>query len=192
MTRESKTSPRKIKALERELIAVQAKVKGHSYPDIARMLGVTPQAAHAAVKRAMAKAHALIADSADEMRVLRTQQYERLLLALSGGIQKGDVASINSATKIIQSLVELWATAVPKQTVVTGPNGGPLEHVVGTWEDVVLMAQAARAQAEASVGGGPVVDVTPEPSGLLSPGEGAEGEGVVVDVEAGGDAQGEP
>src|SRR5207237_44999 len=72
----SATSPVRLRAYERQQRAVAMRAAGATYGAIGSELGVSPQAAHAAVRRALDRTVAVIAEKADRLRALEAERLE--------------------------------------------------------------------------------------------------------------------
>ena len=95
---ESATSPRRLRAAERQRQALELRKAGASYPEIARTLGCALSSAHKSVSAALQKT---LQEPAAEVRQLELDRLDRLMRALWPAAIEGDPNVIDRVLKIM-------------------------------------------------------------------------------------------
>lgn len=126
MTRpESKTSKRILQGQERAQAAVALRLKGETYGEIGKALGISAPSAYRAVARSLKRVIAKTSEDADELRTLELQRLDKLLLALWPRASKGNDAAVDRVLRVMERRAKLKGLDAPVQ--VSGPGGGPIE-----------------------------------------------------------------
>lgn len=110
---ESTTSPRRVRGRDRQLQALELRTRGLTFEAIGRRLGVSTQAAHATVSRALSRSLAQSNASANELRALELTRLDAMLAALWCKIEEGDVPAINAALRISERRAKLTGLDTP-------------------------------------------------------------------------------
>lgn len=108
---ESKTSPRRIQAVMRQTQAMQLRLAGAEYPEIARQLGYNSKVA--AYKGVMAGLKRTQQEPADELRKVILGRLNRLLLAVWQPAIAADVKAVTAAMGIIERICRLMGLDAP-------------------------------------------------------------------------------
>src|SRR5690242_8344491 len=137
----SKTSKRKVVAVTRTVDALELRRRGKSFAAIGKDLGVSRQAAHKAVTKALRDLCEEGDEKAAELRELESQRLDEMWAALQRGIEAGDPTSIDKGIKIVARRAALYGLDAPSKTELTGKDGGAVQ--IGTWEDMVRQAMAS-------------------------------------------------
>ena len=118
MPTESKSSPRRILAKERQRQALELRLAGVTFDRIAETVGFrSPQAAYDSVKRAMA---AIPRPAAEELRALDLERLDRLLLTIWPRALGGDVNYIDRSLRILSQRARLMGYDVNPEPGVSG------------------------------------------------------------------------
>jgi hypothetical protein len=154
---ESKLSPRALTAQVKEQQALDRRLAGHTFDEIAQQLGYASRSsAYRAVERALQRIRIQADQTAETLRALENARYDRLLRAIDAQVQQGDLAAIDRALRISKARRELWGLDVPTrvdaelspamQALIkhwesleqpgTGP-GGPALPIVEAWGEVL-------------------------------------------------------
>ena len=155
---ESKTSPRRIMAVERQRQALELRKAGLTLAQIAERLGYRgAQGADAALKVALKRT---LQKPADEHRQLDLERLDSLLRAVwaKGAIIAAGQTHIppdalpywDRILVLLRRRAELLGLNAPVKQEVSGPDGGPIKTVSLTIDSSTL-ADALRALAEAGV-----------------------------------------
>ena len=130
---ESKTSKRRIVANERSARAVEMRLSGATYAQIAAELGISQGGAYKAVTRAMDLARERMAESAETLREIERERLEHLIAAALPKAQAGDTKAIEAARRLSESLRRVLGLDAPARTDIT--SGGERIAVIGVGVD---------------------------------------------------------
>jgi hypothetical protein len=128
MPRESKTSVRRLDAVERQRQALELRKSGKTYEFIAGSLGyASPNGAYKAIHTAL---RAVLREPAEELRTLEVERLDALLDGLWKKAASGDTWSVDRALKIMERRANLLGLDAPKKIENTGKDGGPIRHEI--------------------------------------------------------------
>jgi len=147
MPRESKTSPRRIAAVDRQRSAVDLRKAGATYLEIAQALGYSnKQGAYNAVQTALFKT---LQEPSEEARQMDLARLDSLLMALWSRARAGDLPTIDRVLKILERRARLLGldVAVGNRLELVGDQGGPIqvEHTMSLTEQLAAYAADIRA-----------------------------------------------
>ena len=118
---ESKTSIRRLQAVERSKQALELRKGGASFPEIARALGyAAPAGAYQAVMSALRK---VLKEPAEEVRTLEVARLDAMLLALWAQVKQGNQGAIDKALKVEERRAKLLGLDAPNKVAPTDPTG---------------------------------------------------------------------
>ena len=148
---ESKSSPRRIEAKERQRQALELRKAGVTLEQIARTVGFkSKQAAHDSIRRALAEIPRL---PAQELRELDLQRLDQLGFAVWQRAIAGDVDAISSALRILAQRAKLLGLEVPVPTIaqlqVDQNVHVTVDHRQALLDSVVTLAARAGADGGA-------------------------------------------
>ena len=124
---ESLTSPRRIRAVEKQRQALELRMAGRTFAEIAKRLGYANHAgAIAAVQTALAKT---LQPTGDQFRALTLERLTKVLQVHWSAMLERDEKSSALVLRTIGDIRELLGLDAPKRQVVTGEDGGPLEYL---------------------------------------------------------------
>jgi hypothetical protein len=113
---ESIFSRRALTAQVKEEQALDLRLAGYTYDVIAGQVGYASRSsAYRAVERAFHRIRAHADQTADQLRQLEDARYDRMLQAIDGKVQQGDLAAIDRALRISKARRELWGLDAPVQ-----------------------------------------------------------------------------
>jgi hypothetical protein len=119
----SANAPARVSARERERRAVDLRIAGYRYEDIGRELGVTKQAAHQAIARAMERTAKDIGEQADALRALEAERLDAAARALWPAVAEGDVRAQDTWLRNRARYAALLGLDLkPEINVNTGPE----------------------------------------------------------------------
>ena len=121
---------------ERKKNALELRLAGASYRDIAQALEVSPATALQDCKEALAD---IPAQQADEMRTVELSRLDRLQRAVWPRAIKGDLQAVDRAIKIIDRRAKLFGLDAPQQVQITA-NDIDLDAAVDKMLRVAEMA----------------------------------------------------
>ena len=121
---------------ERKKNALELRLAGASYRDIAQALEVSPATALQDCKEALAD---IPAQQADEMRTVELSRLDRLQRAVWPRAVKGDLQAVDRAIKIIDRRAKLFGLDAPQQVQITA-NDIDLDAAVDKMLRVAEMA----------------------------------------------------
>ena len=128
---ESKTSQRRILAVEKQRKALELRKAGVPFSVIAEQLCYRgPSGAYRAVMSALRRT---LQEPADEVRQLETERLDALLLALWPHAKSGNQGAIDRALKVMERRAKLWGLDMPVRADIT--SGGRPLTIALTWGD---------------------------------------------------------
>lgn len=122
---ESKASPRRVEAAEREAAALALRRDGRTFAEIGAALGVTGEGARQAVTRALANLRTEAAEEADGLRALEDSRLDALLRAVWPQATAGDLGAVDVCLRIAARRARLWGLDAPAK-LQADVRGGPL------------------------------------------------------------------
>lgn len=131
-----KQTQREYDRAERKRNALELRLAGASYRDIAQALEVSPATALQDCKEALAD---IPAQQADEMRTVELSRLDRLQRAVWPRAVKGDLQAVDRAIKIIDRRAKLFGLDAPQQVQITA-NDIDLDAAVDKMLRVAEMA----------------------------------------------------
>lgn len=131
-----KQTQREYDRAERKRNALELRLAGASYRDIAQALEVSPATALQDCKEALAD---IPAQQADEMRTVELSRLDRLQRAVWPRAIKGDLQAVDRAIKIIDRRAKLFGLDAPQQVQITA-NDIDLDAAVDKMLRVAEMA----------------------------------------------------
>lgn len=131
-----KQTQREYDRAERKRNALELRLAGASYRDIAQALEVSPATALQDCKEALAD---IPVQQADEMRTVELSRLDRLQRAVWPRAVKGDLQAVDRAIKIIDRRAKLFGLDAPQQVQITA-NDIDLDAAVDKMLRVAEMA----------------------------------------------------
>jgi DNA-binding transcriptional MerR regulator len=119
MPRESKTSERRLAALERQRQALELRKAGVSFVKIAELLGYRAgafEAVKAALKRTLQQ-------PADDLRKLEGERLDMAMQAIAARVRQGDLGAIDRWLRCCESRRKLDGLDAPQKHALTDPEG---------------------------------------------------------------------
>ena len=125
LSNNSKTSPETSRAKVRAAKALELRMEGKTFAEIAKEVPYnSPQAAHDAVKRAL---QAITREPAEELLKLDLERLDVMWGIHYLNAQAGDVHALAACMKIMERRARMLGLDAPARTELTGKNGGPIE-----------------------------------------------------------------
>jgi hypothetical protein len=112
-------SPAKVQAAVRRKEAVDFRLQGMTYREIALELGVTPTRARQLVAEALAAIEKDTAESAEELRRLELDRLDQLQCGLWEEAAGGNLKAVGAALKIMERRARLVGLDAPARTANT-------------------------------------------------------------------------
>lgn len=151
--RERKQKTRSTDVERRELVrdAVELRIRGLEFADIAARQGCDVSTAYRRVQAGMRDTLELTKPAADQLRAEHNARLGRYLDALSSKAQSGDMQAIDRAIKILERLAKLNGLDAPSKQEITGVDGGPLDirAVASEFREKLMKLSDAELEAEA-------------------------------------------
>lgn len=120
----NKTNPDTIASRLKAVKAMELRMEGLPFTEIARQVGYnSQQAAHDAVKRALLRTER---EPADRLRELELARLDVLWQAQFMIAQVGDVQALSACLRIMERRAKLIGLDAPERKEVTGKDGEPL------------------------------------------------------------------
>ena len=127
---ESKLSPRRIDAIHRQQQALELRMAGRTWQEIADTLGYANHTgALAAVKKAL---QSTLQPPADHFRSLTLERLTKILQVHWPLMLQGDANATRLCLQTIKDMRELMGLDSPAQVEHTGADGAPIRHEVIT------------------------------------------------------------
>ena len=118
----SPTGPRRITTAERRKVAVNLRVAGATFTQIGDQLGVSRQAAHQMVTKALDELAAQVSESADQLRAIELHRLDAMTAALWSGAMSGDEQKIDRVIKLMNRRAAMLGLDRPVKFDVTNPT----------------------------------------------------------------------
>ncbi len=123
----SRNSPGMARAQQRREEALRLRIAGLRYRDIGERLGITMQAAHHLVVKALEESRARAAESADQLRDLELQRLDVAQSVIWRYVLEGDMGAIDRLLKIQQRRAALMGLDAPERREIGGiAQGAPI------------------------------------------------------------------
>lgn len=106
---------------ERAAKALDLRIAGASYRQIARQLDISLAAAYADVQQELGRLDTLNGEKAERLRDLEARRLDMWTLALAPGIKAGDPRAIVAAVRLMERRARLFGLDAP--TKIAGPEG---------------------------------------------------------------------
>ena len=146
MPGESKTSPRRLAAVEKGRQALELRIAGASFDQIATQVGYASKAgAYMAVKAALDR---VPAPEVAEYRRLNLERLNRLRLHNQAGIVSGRKDAMNLEIDIQEREAKYLGLDAPIKAVFTGKDDGPIQIAAVTLEQKLQRIADAGPTAE--------------------------------------------
>ncbi len=114
---ESKTSPRRVEAKQKQAKAVELRAAGVTFARIAEELGYTDESgARDAVKKAL---QATIQQPADELRQMELAKFDYIETRLAKQVAQGHLGAIDRLLKVIEARRKLLGLDAPERRELT-------------------------------------------------------------------------
>lgn len=121
----AKTSPETTAAKKRAARALELRMEGKTFAEIAKEVPYnSPQAAYDAIKRAL---DAVTREPAEELLKLELERLDVLWQIQYLNAQGGDVQALAGCMKIMERRARMLGLDAPARTEVTGKDGGPIQ-----------------------------------------------------------------
>ena len=132
MTRRGHTTRRKpgedAKTRERAARALDLRITGATYRQIAQALHVNEKTAYYDVQDELGRLDALTRQQAERLRDLEMRRLDQLTVALASGIRAGEPRAVLAAVRLMERRAKLLGLDAPLQ--VTGADGAPLSVTI--------------------------------------------------------------
>jgi hypothetical protein len=142
---ESKTSRRKLVALEKGVAALALRRAGLGFREIGEQLGVPTSTAYDAVMGALRDAIEHRREAAEEVRQLEIERLDALLAAIWPKAGDGRLPQLDRVIRIMERRARLLGLDAPTRQEWAGPDGGPIPV------EVTSAAEAREALRKAGV-----------------------------------------
>jgi hypothetical protein len=160
--RESKHSPRRMESVETQRQALEYRLMGLTYQQIAEKLEITDSGAHYSVEAALRRT---LQEPADELRQLELRRLDAMFIPVYGNAVRGDLAAITAAINIMNRRARLVGLDAPEKrenTNLNPPISGllmvPSDISAEDWEKAVSARQAALVAGSSTTDSAKTVD----------------------------------
>lgn len=164
------------RAEEESARAIQLRIEGYNYREIAKMLGVSLGTAHTRVQAGLEAIREQKLESADELRRLELGRIDMLIMRMVATLPKKedggadltkpvDPALMNSILKAIEARRKLLGIDAPIRWEGSGPGGGPIPIAAGLMDLTKLSVDELRTlEAMILKAGQPALIAPPAPA----------------------------
>jgi DNA-binding CsgD family transcriptional regulator len=111
-------------AAERAGKALDLRIAGASYRQIAAQLSVSEKTAYYDVQGALGALDAVVGQKAERLRDLEARRLDTLQVALTRGVRDGDPRAVLAAVRLLERRARLFGLDAP--TKIAGPDGAAL------------------------------------------------------------------
>ena len=108
--------------------ALELRIAGATYRQIAAQLGVSEKAAYYDVQDELARLDPIITGRAERLRELENARLDRLHVALAAGIKAGHPSAVLATVRVMERRAKLCGLDAP--TTIAGPDGGAVPVIV--------------------------------------------------------------
>lgn len=157
MDTNSPTAPRRLGAAERRREAVRMRITGATFSSIGEALGVSVQAAHQLVVRALEDINDTTAETAAQLRRLELERLDAMQSALWDRAMNGEEQIVDRLLRIQQRRAALMGLDAPAKVAPTDPTG-TREYAALTDEERTERLAALLERARARRAGPPASD----------------------------------
>lgn len=127
---ESKLSPRRIAAAQKQRQAIELRMAGRTWEEIAGTLGYANHSgAIAAVRTALAKS---LEEPSAEFRALTLERLTKVLQTYWPDMIRGEIPAATICLKTLKDMRDLMGVDMPSRIEHTGAGGAPIQHEVVT------------------------------------------------------------
>ena len=127
---ESKLSPRRIGAVQKQQQALEMRIAGHNWQEIADTLGYSDHSgAFRAVESALQKT---LKAPSEEYRIITLERLTTVLKTFWPGMLGGDIQAGKMVLQTVSDIRKLLGLDAPVQMEHSGPDGNPIQHEVVT------------------------------------------------------------
>ena len=121
--RQNETSPKVARKLKIENDALLLRLQGYNYDYIGEKLGLKADAVGRAVRSALKRQKAVVAEKADEVIQLELQRLDTLFLHAMAHVRAGNVNAVTQALKVMERRTKYLGLDAPVKTQITqGPT----------------------------------------------------------------------
>ena len=110
---ESTTSARRTETAERKRQAVALRIAGATFEQIGERLGISKQAAHGLVVKALEATNKQTAETAEQLRAIELQRLDALQAALWADAMRGDEQKVDRVLRVMQRRAALLGLDAP-------------------------------------------------------------------------------
>lgn len=148
----SQTDPSTLTNEERRQLAVNLRKQGNDYQTIGNALGITRQAAHKMVKRALDRIRATTEEDAQTIIDLEAQRLDDIMVTMMVEATKAepDYFAVDRVLKIMERRAKLLGLDKPDKIAPTDPTGSEPMPAVAGYERALAELRALRRDIERS------------------------------------------
>jgi len=129
MPGESKISPRRILAAEKQVKAMELRKAGATFREIGEKLGYTEAGARKAVMSALRKT---LREPADELRTLEVERLDAMMQGLWPEALRGNPNAVTRVLNIMERRAKLLGLDAPAKVAPTNPEGNE------AWQGLII------------------------------------------------------
>jgi len=116
----SKTGKRKLTAKERERIALDMRIKGKTFKEIAEVLGITEAGAFKAAQRAIQKLDEKLKEKAEQVLTLEIERLNRMIDVLWPQVEAGEYAAVDRILRVMERRAKYLGLDKPAGLAISG------------------------------------------------------------------------
>jgi len=123
MARNQQTTPARLTAAQKRQKALQFRLAGYTYEQIAEVIGGSKQGAYKHVAKALATIDDDTRAYAEQVRQLEVARNERLLAAVWADALKGNLKAVERAMQLAKRITQVQGAEAPQKVAPTTPDG---------------------------------------------------------------------
>lgn len=131
-----KLTAKTLKIAERRYQAFDLRMKGHSFRDIGRKLGISHTAAHKHVQKGLENLARTTEDKANMLMLMEVARIDRLHQGCWDDAINGDLQAIDLVLKLMERRAKLFGLDAPNKVAQTNVEGTESRHDQMTEEEV--------------------------------------------------------
>ena len=111
----------------RDQRAIELRIAGASYPQIARQLGCSVSTAHSSVQRVLTAAAAVTEELRPQAQTLELIRLDFLTTKVTPQVSQGNLGAVDRTLNIMNHRAKILGLYAAEKKEVTGKDGGPVD-----------------------------------------------------------------
>lgn len=123
----SKNAPTRVQKLQRQAEALQLRIEGKTYDEIATILGISRATTFRYVAAGVSDLRMDVGKRKEELRNLQAARLESLVLALWPKVKSGDVKAVSVVVNVLARTARLYGLDEPSRVEAQVKSSGSLD-----------------------------------------------------------------